>query len=284
MELLQLKYFCDAAKTQNFSQTAKKFMVPPSDISQTVKRLEKELGVALFSRHANRIVLNENGKRFLEEVSDAIETIENAAFLFSKNEISGALRICINTNRRIVMQAAEKFRVLYPQVTLSIKSGADPSAEQFDLIFANEPIDDPQYTSKKMFSEEILLAVNAKNPLHHAKTIGREDLCLQNFITMNESNSLFRITREICAEYGFLPHIVIQSDDPFYIRKCVELGLGVAFIPSFSWKGQFSDQIVLKKVSDHLRDTYLISSARFAPLSAIAFQKLFCAEISAAEL
>jgi len=64
MELLQLKYFCDAAKTQNFSQTAKKFMVPPSDISQTVKRLEKELGVALFSRHANRIVLNENGKRF----------------------------------------------------------------------------------------------------------------------------------------------------------------------------------------------------------------------------
>ncbi|MBE6553938.1 MAG: LysR family transcriptional regulator [Ruminococcaceae bacterium] len=284
MELLQLKYFCDAAKTQNFSQTAKKFMVPPSDISQTVKRLEKELGVALFSRHANRIVLNENGKRFLEEVSDAMETIENAAFLFSKNEISGALRICINTNRRIVMQAAEKFRVLYPQVTLSIKSGADPSAEQFDLIFANEPIDDPQYTSKKMFSEEILLAVNAENPLHHAKTIGREDLCLQNFITMNESNSLFRITREICAEYGFLPHIVIQSDDPFYIRKCVELGLGVAFIPSFSWKGQFSDQIVLKKVSDHLRDTYLISSARFAPPAAIAFQKLFCAEISAAEL
>jgi chromosome segregation protein len=43
MEILQLKYFCDAVQTQNFSKTAKKFLVPPSNISQTIKRLEKEL-------------------------------------------------------------------------------------------------------------------------------------------------------------------------------------------------------------------------------------------------
>ncbi|MBR2431832.1 MAG: LysR family transcriptional regulator, partial [Clostridia bacterium] len=42
MELLQLKYFCDAAETQNFSKTAKKYLVPTSNISQSIKRLEKE--------------------------------------------------------------------------------------------------------------------------------------------------------------------------------------------------------------------------------------------------
>ena len=43
MELLQLTYFCDAAETENFSRTAQRFTVPPSNISQSIKRLETEL-------------------------------------------------------------------------------------------------------------------------------------------------------------------------------------------------------------------------------------------------
>ena len=66
MELLQLKYFADAAVTQNFSRTAKSFFVPTSAVSQSIKRLESELGVKLFSRQANKITLNENGAAFFE--------------------------------------------------------------------------------------------------------------------------------------------------------------------------------------------------------------------------
>ena len=40
MELLQLKYFCDAAKEENLSKTARKFHVPTSNISNAIKRLE----------------------------------------------------------------------------------------------------------------------------------------------------------------------------------------------------------------------------------------------------
>ena len=49
MELLQLKYFKDAALTENFSHTAKNFYVPQSAVSQSIKRLETELGVELFN-------------------------------------------------------------------------------------------------------------------------------------------------------------------------------------------------------------------------------------------
>jgi len=52
MELLQLTYFCDAAVTQNFSKTAQKYNVPPSNISQSIKRLERELSAPLFDRRA----------------------------------------------------------------------------------------------------------------------------------------------------------------------------------------------------------------------------------------
>ena len=38
---------------------------------------------------------------------------------------------------------------------------------------------------------------------------------------------------------------------------CIELGLGISFIPSVSWRGQISDQIVLKRVADYKRTTYV---------------------------
>ena len=100
MELLQLKYFCDAAKTQNFSKTARNFMVAPSDISQSIKRLEKELSTSLFIRKANRIALSDAGDEFYKKVSVALEIIDDSMAELSDNAKS-RIKICINTNRRI---------------------------------------------------------------------------------------------------------------------------------------------------------------------------------------
>ena len=40
MELLQLRYFFESAKNENFAKTAEKYMVPASSVSASVKRLE----------------------------------------------------------------------------------------------------------------------------------------------------------------------------------------------------------------------------------------------------
>lgn len=50
MELLQLKYFKDAAELENFSKTAKKNMVPQPSISYAIKKLEDELDVPLLTQ------------------------------------------------------------------------------------------------------------------------------------------------------------------------------------------------------------------------------------------
>ena len=76
MELLQLKYFCDAAESENFSKTAKKFGVPASNISQSIHRLEKEFGITFFDRTANRIKLNRQGKIFYEDTRKALLLLE----------------------------------------------------------------------------------------------------------------------------------------------------------------------------------------------------------------
>ena len=65
MELLQLRYFYESAMAESFSKAAEKYMVPASSVSASVRRLEQELGMELFSRTGNRVLLNEKGREFL---------------------------------------------------------------------------------------------------------------------------------------------------------------------------------------------------------------------------
>ena len=111
MDLLQLRYFCDAAESQNLSKTARKFFVPTSNISQTIKRLEKELGKELFEHKKNKIVLNEDGKRFYNNCSKAILMIDGAKeeIIDSKKEVSGNISLLLLGNKNIATRALKKF-------------------------------------------------------------------------------------------------------------------------------------------------------------------------------
>jgi hypothetical protein len=50
VELLQLRYFYESAKNENFSKTAEIFMVPTTSVSASIRRLEEELGCPLEVR------------------------------------------------------------------------------------------------------------------------------------------------------------------------------------------------------------------------------------------
>lgn len=262
MEFLQLTYFCAAARNQNFSLTAKQFGVPPSDISQSIKRLEAELSTPLFDRSANRIRLNSCGAVFYEKASEALALLDDAKreAIDNGRQADNRIRICVNTNRRVVMQAIEKFKRLSPGTEIIAQTGPSRDGEEFALIVTADDVAISAMVREKLLAEEISLAVCRTAPLAMqacSTPLDRQALAGEVFITMNENHSLCRITRQICADLGFTPHIAMQSDDPHYVRKCVELGLGVAFVPSISWRGQLADNIVLLPMPSYRRETYV---------------------------
>lgn len=262
MELLQLKYFCDAAQSENFSATAKKFFVPPSAISQSIQRLERELGSRLFERQANRIRLNEKGKGFYKRVREALTLLEDAKTQVKDDGSGGKLRLSIFINRRIVMQTVEAFSRCYPQVEVITKYNVSPDVEEMDLVISDIAPGGGELLRQELMREDILLAVRREHPLAQRSCITAADLEQAPFICTNQGSSLYRIAQEICGDLGFSPHIVICSDDPYYIRKCIELGLGVSLIPARSWQGEFSDRIVLRSVGDYRRTTYVYRNKR----------------------
>lgn len=254
MELLQLKYFCDAAQTENFSKTAKKFDVPTSNISQSIKRLETELNTELFTHLSNKIILNENGKKFYLNAQKALNALRDGvtAVNASDDNIDGEIKISACTNRRIVTDTIERFKKKYPSVSFIIRH-TRIDTEDFDIIIDAGNFSE-DYKTTPLITEEIVLAINKNNPLaNHSVT--SETLKNQRFISMPKGTSMYDYTLKCCD--SFVPNITIFSDDPYYIRKYVDLGLGVAFFPALSWKNQFSENVVIKKAGNISRITYV---------------------------
>ena len=258
MELLQLTYFCDAAATQNFSQTAKRFSVPPSNISQSIKRLEEELGVQLFGRKANRVALNSRGEAFYHEVSNALALIRHAEETARGSGEEGVLRLGVHISRRVVMQTVAAFQSRYPNVNIVAEHTDHTNNGDFDLVVSDGTFHHPDFTLGRRFRERVVLAAK-KGVLPAEKELCAADVMDKPFITMSANYSMHNLTREICRTLGFEPRIALQSEDPEYIRRCVELGLGVCMMPVLSWRGQFSQEVEFCSLGEHSRDICIYS-------------------------
>ena len=260
MEILQLRYFCDAAHLQNFSAAAKKYGVPASDISQTISRLEKELGTNLFDRKANRVLLNKKGEMFYTRIKKAIASIDEAKSIVRdhKGEIDGEIKLLIQTNRRLVTQVMERFKKMYPKVTFSLSHSQSDNIDA-DLVISDRVPSLSKAEKILLVDEKFILAARKGDAALNAN--GVSELSDQRFITMHPGSSLYKYTVQICREAGFEPNIVIQSDDPYYIRKYVSMGLGIALVPEFSWHGQFENDVQFRDICNVRRKTYVYATS-----------------------
>ena len=62
MEIRQLQYFVESARTRSFSQAARHLYTSQPNVSKAIQQLENELDTPLFTRNNNGIELTEDGK------------------------------------------------------------------------------------------------------------------------------------------------------------------------------------------------------------------------------
>lgn len=134
MELQQLKYFAITAKYENMTMAAHELNIAQPAISQSIARLERELGASLFIRQGRTIRLSPAGKYLKQQIPELL-----GAFARVKNElvrIAGEeqthISLLIQSSSALVPEVLAAYRKLHPEIEFSLIYKADPSAKHDD--------------------------------------------------------------------------------------------------------------------------------------------------------
>ena len=95
MTLTELKYIVTLASEKHFGKAAEKCFVSQPTLSVAVKKLEEELGVALFERSKGHITVTELGQKLVlqsQKVLDQARVIKDIA-QEGKNQLAAPLRV-----------------------------------------------------------------------------------------------------------------------------------------------------------------------------------------------
>lgn len=119
-----IEIFCKVAELNNFSAAANVLGITPAAASRSLSRLEKRLGVKLFTRTTRKINLTDAGTAYFTECQQALNQLNEAASMVSGSQLkpSGLLRISVPTTyaHYRLLPLLPKFQQLYPDITLEI--------------------------------------------------------------------------------------------------------------------------------------------------------------------
>ena len=77
MELMQIRYFLEAASTKHMTNSAKNLHITQPALTQAIRRLENDLGVPLFTAKGRNIVLTEYGKYLQKKLEPLMAQIDD---------------------------------------------------------------------------------------------------------------------------------------------------------------------------------------------------------------
>ena len=252
MDLEQLKYFQSVANTENISKSARELYISQPTLSKALSRLENEVGYSLFYREKGQIRLNGDGRIFLDYVQRAFGELNmgieklNLAHNREKgliavaglcdNTLSGIIREYLTINKGVDINIRLKFGTGQWVVDQLINY-------EIDFALLNYVPEDRRLVCDPVRTEKLYLAVSMEHPLAFRESVSLTELKEERFIC-NDNCVGKNKTIEYCAQAGFKPNIVADSNDNRISEEFVVDNMGVYLLPERQvehWKRRFSD-------------------------------------------
>ena len=248
MELRQLRYFVAVAHKRHFTQAAEELSIAQPALSQQVRQLERELGVALFERTSRQVRLTSAGEALLVRAERILAELEWARM--EMQEYSGLAR------GRVVIGALQsleafrfpallsRFHTRYPGIDIVLREEATGRllellhSGQLDLTLI-QVMDNswpPELTSapvvtEKLLTEELVLVVAPAHALARRQNVAVEELRDEPFILFKPGSGLRHIIMQRSLTAGFTPRMLFESGELATVRSLVAEGLGISVLP-----------------------------------------------------
>lgn len=294
METRLLQYAVEIYKQKSFTKAAHQLRIAQPSLSQQIAKLENELGVRLFLRGRSKVIPTPEGLHFLKKAEQILQLHEDLEreMLEQRESMSRDLIIgtTVITGGHVLPPLLQAFRHLYPQVQIRLVEESTAkiieltTKGQVDLSILALPLEDAQLTTKKMLSEEILLALPRTPqpwlpldlPLITTQPVALKHLAKAPFILLKKGFGFRQTTLELCAESGFQPHIAFETSSIHTALALAKHGLGVTLVPKMVISEGPADLLYLSLDSHPTRTlVFATQKERYQSLATQAFLQLY---------
>ncbi|WP_370643117.1 LysR family transcriptional regulator [Bordetella sp. LUAb4] len=244
MEMRRLRHFLAVAEYGTLTAAATHLGVAQPAVSQSISRLEAEVGARLFERTRRGAQLTPAGIAFREDVIDGVGLLEGAIERARERAKGKAGRLTVGTVTGglyvLLPQAMTLMRQHFPRIQIVIKEMGNLEqaealrANTIDVGFMHPPFPSSPWLKEKVLREDKLMAVVPRDfPAPRASKINFRNLCSYDLITFRE-DLMPGLRADLRAAYraaGFPLRIGQEVGHTMTALSCVSAGAGIALLP-----------------------------------------------------
>ncbi|MFG2434721.1 LysR family transcriptional regulator [Streptomyces sp. NPDC048508] len=185
LERLEIETFLALAEELHFGRTAERLLITTGRVSQIIKKVERQVGGALFERNSRSVRLTPIGRRLADDMVPLVAAMDEALRRAqdASRGVSGELRVAFlgEWTAPALLRAVALFGERHPDCRVDVRevqlanSRASLVDGSIDLLLASYPFDG-MACGPALLRERRVLAVAADHPLAGEKGVSVEVL------------------------------------------------------------------------------------------------------------
>lgn len=237
----ELAWFLKLAETEHETLIADEMDITQPTLSRAIARLEREVGVPLFTRAGRRLELNEYGKVFYDYARSAVTELEIGKMRVAELASQAQHHIRIGTLHGLVpiliQSLVNPFHTRYLDTTFDFRLGSPRDIldelvrGHLDFILTTTKADNKEVNWVTVDKQVFFLAVGPEHHLADRAQAHLSEVASDDFIVMRSGTAIRNLTVALCHKAGFTPNVVLESSEIAPIRSLVSHGIGVSIIP-----------------------------------------------------
>ena len=240
MELFQLEAFLSVVREGSFSAAAKALYRTQPAVSQTVKKLEDEIGRPLFDRSSRRGVLTDAGRVLVDHAERLLNLRQRTlSALDDVRQLRGG-RLTVAANELTclyLLPVLHEYRQLYPDVHITVQRalGSRVPAQVLDYgadfgMLTFRP-DTSALHSIVVYHDELAFVVPPSHPLARRDKVSIRELASESFVAHHVSSPYRQKVIDTFRKRRIELRMPVEMPTIDAIKKFVAMGNGVALLP-----------------------------------------------------
>jgi DNA-binding transcriptional LysR family regulator len=249
MDLAQLEVFLTVAREGRFSRAAEKLFRTQSAVSQTIHKLEEEIGEPLFDRSSREGLLTDAGQ-VLQEYAERLLNLRTSAqeALVELRELQkGKLTIAANEFTGLcLLPVLGEFQRIHPMIRITVQRAlgshipGDVLRHNAEFGVLTYDPQDPQLQSVVVYMDELIFVVPPKHPLAGEKEVSIRQLGAETFVAHIVNSPYREKVIQAFQKHKTPLHMGVELPTLQAIKRFVAMGNGVAFLPEISVESELS--------------------------------------------